>query len=121
MATTKIGYIYILQTDSEEFCKIGRARHVMARIRRMSPQLPWKCNLIYWKKVDDAVAAEAHIHEVLREWRVNGEWFAVTKKHALFVAYGLFGDCPVKVRIDRKAVWEHDFLTQTRSYLGGLA
>ena len=72
---TKSGHIYVLRSPRDEY-KIGlTTQKPSARLKQISPQLPYKVDLILTVASLDVVKDEAYLHEYFADVRLNGEWF----------------------------------------------
>lgn len=67
------GYVYLLKSGPAY--KIGRARQVDARIKQISPVLPYPVEIVHTIPSNNVVRAEAHFHKMFASKRLNGEWF----------------------------------------------
>ena len=68
------GYIYIV--GANDCYKIGHSANVKLRIRQLS--LPFKVEIVHTIAVSNMLQAESYLHRLLRDKRLNSEWFALT-------------------------------------------
>ena len=71
------GYIYIAKIEETGHIKVGRSKTPTKRIKHFDTIMPVKVHIVSWFYADDCVAAEAWLHEHLKDFRVKGEWFDV--------------------------------------------
>lgn len=73
------GWIYLV--EGRDCYKIGKSKDVPTRIRTIGIQLPFQTRLIHMIPTNDMVWAEAYIHRVFADFRLNGEWFQLVSQH----------------------------------------
>ena len=73
--------LYFIQSGSR--IKIGRG-NPFARFRAIYTASPDPCKLMLAINVHDEVGAERKMHEALKQFRANGEWFEVNFKKAFW-------------------------------------
>lgn len=81
--------VYFLQSPATGLVKIGRAGHFLSRLGILQGQNPEELVLIGFKPTGRTTDLEKHMHAVLAEYRVRGEWFRVTRDQ-IGDALGLF-------------------------------
>lgn len=74
--------LYFIQSGSR--IKIGRAQNPFNRFREIYTASPDECRLVLAIHVHNEIEAEARMHEALKQWRTNGEWFEVNFKTAFW-------------------------------------
>ena len=90
-----LGYIYVLRlldspylftTHSREGCsyKIGKTTNRITRLKALGILLPQPAELIVTIPADVSWA-EPYLHQKLANTRLNGEWFALTRHHLLWL------------------------------------
>jgi len=67
------------------YVKIGRARNVKRRIRRLQTASPVKLELIHTKESNSDQRTEKSLHNKFKADRVEGEWFNISKKMKRFL------------------------------------
>lgn len=85
----KPGWIYVLDDQLGHY-KIGKTRHLSERINQLKIQLPYKVKLVAVVQTSDHDASERFLHLWLREFRVNGEWFAMQEEGLRCLWSGLY-------------------------------
>lgn len=78
------GVLYIIKHPQLTGLKIGRAFDADSRLNNYQtgcPQRAYKLVAVS-RYIDDCVAAEAEVHELLKPFRLKGEWFMVTQTRA---------------------------------------
>ena len=65
--------LYIIQSDLTGMIKIGRSRHPQKRLKQLQTGNPNKLKLI--KSFKSQGWREGLIHERLKDFRLEGEWF----------------------------------------------
>ena len=65
--------LYIIQSDLTGMIKIGRSRHPQKRLKQLQTGNPNKLRLI--KSFEGQGWREGFLHERLKEFRLEGEWF----------------------------------------------
>lgn len=99
------GYVYLLKSGPAY--KIGRAREVDARIKQISPVLPYPVEVVHTIPSNNVVRAEAHYHQMFASKRLRGEWFDLSdadvwqlrsEQEALFDDVGRGSTALVRVR-----------------------
>ena len=70
------GYVYILKMG--DWYKIGRSKHPLKRFPQLSVKMPLPTRLWMLFFSDDMIVLENIFHELYRDNRTNGEWFALT-------------------------------------------
>jgi len=76
----KHGYIYLMRLEENLDpwkCahKIGRSISPEDRARQIGLVLPYDMTLVHEFWVSDAIEYERYMHERLRPWHLQGEWF----------------------------------------------
>jgi len=88
------GYVYIALSPALGWrqVKIGRTVNIRQRMHDLSRNtgVPEEFNAVYYKRFTDADLAEAVMHEVFSDYRMNDkrEFFAVPVQHAIEVFAG---------------------------------
>lgn len=69
------GWVYLIHATGTNRYKIGRSVNPVARHQTLQNQSPYPLKIVdsFWTL--DAIADEAHFHELHKERRVHGEWF----------------------------------------------
>jgi len=68
-------HLYFIQEQGTGHIKIGRSVDPKRRVRSLQTGNAKRLKLIaYFKGKGDQ---EAYLHELLRDWRLKGEWFSV--------------------------------------------
>ena len=70
--------IYIL--NCKEFYKIGITSNITKRKNELQVGNPFKINIIYFAKVENAARLESILHEKFWSKNVSGEWFKLNEK-----------------------------------------
>jgi hypothetical protein len=70
---THPGYVYIIRAG--EYYKIGRAIDVRRRVSQLS--LPFEIDIVHTITVSDMARAERYVHNLMRDKRLRGEWYAL--------------------------------------------
>ena len=96
--------IYVIQAGGAEGpVKFGRAENVNARLAALSTASPYPLNLV--AELDAPDEAERQFHWLLRDHRLNGEWFIWCPEVAAAVDMAKSGEWPKDIdnpaRIDR--------------------
>lgn len=55
--------------------KIGVARHIDIRMKKMANDNPFGLELLLYRKIPDAYEEESYLHTRFREYKLSGEWF----------------------------------------------
>ena len=66
--------LYIIQSDFTGSIKIGRSKHPDKRLKELQTGCPYRLKIIYVFK--DKGWLENHIHSLLLDFRLKGEWFS---------------------------------------------
>lgn len=82
--TKKEGYVYLVGADNGLF-KIGKSKNVDGRVMEFGVKLPVKTWLVHSFKSNQYDKAELTLHEVFKEKRSHGEWFALDKDDVEYV------------------------------------
>lgn len=77
------GVVYLLK--SGELHKIGRTIDFELRFKQYITESPYKVDVIHKVEVADCVGVEKHLHELMADSRVKGEWFNLDNQQALTV------------------------------------
>jgi hypothetical protein len=80
--------VYVVQCGNENYAKVGYSKHVCKRIRNIQQFCPFPLPLRFlWEgaTLDD----EGHLHNVLKSWKVQGEWFLWNYGAAIFLALAI--------------------------------
>lgn len=74
---SKHGYVYVMTNLAwPQYVKVGSANDLHKRLAQFNTGSPWRdYEIRHWVYVDDRRAAEARVHEMLKEFRAGGEWF----------------------------------------------
>jgi hypothetical protein len=89
------GYVYLIGTPIFGWYKIGKSRTPEVRVKDLGILLPFKVEIIgVWKAVNHHLM-ESTLHDIYKSNRINGEWFAFTKKEA----YNVYASIPEVSRI----------------------
>ena len=79
-----ISYVYVI-TDGIGNCKIGKANNVKSRLRGLQTANSNKLRIKYkhpCKNQSRAKLLESLVHEKLKKYNTNGEWFSVSANTA---------------------------------------
>ncbi len=72
-AKAEEGWVYLL--EGGDYWKIGRAKNPLTRKKMIQLALPFPVRFVCAVFSSDYRAAEKHVHDMLAEYRVGGEWF----------------------------------------------
>lgn len=87
--------MYLIGTPIFGWYKIGKSRTPEVRVKDLGILLPFKVEIIgVWKAVNHHLM-ESTLHDIYKSNRINGEWFAFTKKEA----YNVYSSIPEASRI----------------------
>jgi hypothetical protein len=67
------GWVYILKGN--QYYKIGKTINLDNRIKQISPNLPFETELICAIRSENITRTESTLHQMFKDFRVNGEWF----------------------------------------------
>lgn len=73
----RAGYVYLLFDHESGRCKIGRAKNWQKRAKQFGVDLPFRSSVFHVIRCRDMVSAETMLHDRYRQYRTNGEWFAL--------------------------------------------
>lgn len=76
--------IYFAQRASDRLIKIGKSEDVAARMSSLSKKMG--CEVVLLAKREGGFAEEKHVHKLLSEFRVEGEWFLPNSHVLAFIA-----------------------------------
>lgn len=84
MSALEQSFVYVMAIGDGPH-KIGIARNVEARRRELQTAAPTQIEVVYAQSMDRAQAydVEQSAHRMLRDSRMNGEWFDVTARQAV--------------------------------------
>ena len=72
--------IYLIKTKGNDFYKIGyTSDSVNKRLKSIQTCCPYKLKVI--NKINGAMEQEKILHTLFKEYRTQGEWFKLDKKH----------------------------------------
>lgn len=76
----RFGYIYLMRLEESIdpwkcAYKVGRSVRPDDRARQIGIVLPYSMTIVHSFWVRDAAAYERTVHELLRPWHLQGEWF----------------------------------------------
>ena len=71
------GYICIAEIPETGHTKVGRSKTPTRRIKHFDTIMPLEVRVVSWFYADDYVAAEAWLHDYLKDYRIKGEWFDI--------------------------------------------
>lgn len=74
------GYIYLIHAVGSNYYKIGKTKAPDRRLLQIAPQMPFTCKFIRVWHSNFMSLAEKYLHEMFKEFRVNGEWFEFSCK-----------------------------------------
>lgn len=72
-------YIYAI-VDNAGAVKLGRTNNIHDRLRELQTGNRNILEVLYVKRVKDAIKAENSLHAIFVQWRTRGEWFELTDK-----------------------------------------
>ena len=74
-----MGFVYAIKHKNIRPIKIGvtKSESVFNRINQFNTMSPYGVELIHCLEVEDPYSIESRIHEELKEFRLNGEWFDI--------------------------------------------
>lgn len=73
------GYIYLLRAENGYY-KIGRSVEISKRLASLQRDFPIAIKLVYSYRHSDYIKEEARLHSLYKEFRKQGEWFALPPK-----------------------------------------
>lgn len=79
------GYLYATQRQSDSAIKIGRSYRPWTRFISFRAEAKNRGDLfrLLWVvKVDEMLESERDAHRRLRPWRIEGEWFDISRENA---------------------------------------
>lgn len=82
---SKHGYVYVMTNRAwPRYVKVGSANDLHKRLAQFNTGSPRRdYEIRHWVYVDNRRAAEARVHEMLREFRADGEWFNTWLREAV--------------------------------------
>lgn len=76
----KAGFVYVFGSNDTGYYKIGSSTRPINRMQDYErSKLPFPVDMIHTIPVDNKLRAEAELHRVFRDKRVNGEWFTLSQ------------------------------------------
>lgn len=69
------GFVYFIAMGNKT--KIGKANDVAKRLKSLQTGTPVELHLMASIPASDPLALESKIHDQLKHYRINGEWFAI--------------------------------------------
>lgn len=69
-------FVYIITSD--KYCKVGITNDPYRRLKDISTGCPIKPSLYFFKRVENAKLIESRTHNVLKQYKTNGEWFEIS-------------------------------------------
>ncbi len=97
----KSGYVYLVQVESLDRFKIGRASDVKQRFHALQTASPLPLRLVASKETKDMYAEEKKWHELFAPSRVKGEWFDLEPKQFLKIAKAFRAEYRIRA-VDRQ-------------------
>jgi len=82
--TSKAGYVYLLQSPSENY-KIGYSATPEDRVKTFKNTLPFEVEYICLIPTDNMRKLEGELHDRFEDRRVEGEWFALTENDVAYI------------------------------------
>lgn len=70
---SKVGYLYFIESEAQESIKIGFAENVGLRLSNLQTGNPSKLSLL--GTIGATLGAEIRLHQLLKPYRVNREWY----------------------------------------------
>lgn len=92
------GHIYWIRLGDTRYIKIGQARNVQTRLSALQIGCPFLLRVMQSTKVDNMDVAEAHQHQMYKEYHVRGEWF-------LFPASAFANDTTEELEAHKVSRW----------------
>ena len=91
-----MGCVYLIKHRKMEPIKIGYSSSPTPskRIESMGTYAPFGVELIGWFTHPQAVAIEKKLHKQYAPFRLNGEWFNITKEQAKAIIYSYDNSFP---------------------------
>lgn len=87
------GWVYVLDSDIEahrdddyRVFKIGRAKNLDSRMKQLGTAYAYKPTISYTFHSEDCIQAEAELHSLFAEQRLNGEWFRLGLEDLGFIS-----------------------------------
>ncbi|UOR07475.1 GIY-YIG nuclease family protein [Hymenobacter aerilatus] len=90
-------YTYVIEAEGLNMVKIGRAINVRSRLKQLQTGSPAKLYLLYSVAED----IEAELHQLLRFYRAEGEWFK-SDTYVLDIIVTRMSKCKGGVRLSSK-------------------
>jgi hypothetical protein len=78
-ATVDRPCVYIIRATGTNRYKIGKANKAGHRIRELKKQSPYPLELVHTIPTDTPFETERNLHQLLRPFRVHGEWFEMSE------------------------------------------
>ncbi len=75
--------VYFVKHRNQSPIKIGYTDDLSRRIYSFNNASPWGIDIIGTIETDNAPKLEKILHEKLKSFRLNGEWFEITEEYAL--------------------------------------
>jgi hypothetical protein len=76
--TDRSGFIYLVENESTDLCKIGYSKDVFRRVADMQVSNPIKIIILYRYFTIDAPKLESDLHKYYKLQHLRGEWFKLT-------------------------------------------
>lgn len=70
-------YIYLIRCG--KYFKIGISGNPLKRAESIQTSTPYKTELLYAERFENATEIEKELHQLLKDKRVRGEWFELQK------------------------------------------
>jgi len=72
------GFVYLIQSDGNNFFKIGYSKKLLARIKDIQVGNPFKIALVHRVFSLNAAELERALHKYYADYLVRGEWYELT-------------------------------------------
>ena len=76
--TDRSGFIYLVENEATDLCKIGYSKDVFRRVADMQVSNPIKIIILYRYFSIDAPKLESDLHKYYKLQHLRGEWFKLT-------------------------------------------
>lgn len=71
------GYVYIVHGVGTNFVKVGKSKNIMKRLQEIAQGVPFPLQILSIALVADMDTAERTLLTLYREYKAQGEWFAL--------------------------------------------
>jgi len=86
LANPRNKFVYLLKAGDDRY-KIGVSLSVADRVKQLQTANPHPIQVIHYVEVSDYLGLEAHLHNVMAQKRMSGEWFRLNDGDVTDVCY----------------------------------